>query len=261
MINLHIVYALLVAFFVGGIAGYLGSLMLTKRMVLMGGALGHLTMPGISLALLYGFDVSLGAFLFLGLGIVLIWFLGQKTRLPIEALTAVVFASSLAIAFLVLPEEKSMPALIGDISHISIYVALIALCISIAVFCIIRRMYSGLILASISSDIAQSTHINVTVYNFIYLLCIAVVVALGVRIVGGLMTAALLAIPACTSKNMSKDLKQYAYGSIAVGSISCVSGVILSLVAKVSAGPLIILSSSFLFVCSLLLSRIFYTKA
>jgi zinc transport system permease protein len=35
--------------------------MLTKRMALMGVALSHLTLPGVALALLYDFDVSLGA--------------------------------------------------------------------------------------------------------------------------------------------------------------------------------------------------------
>jgi ABC-type Mn2+/Zn2+ transport system permease subunit len=44
--------------FIGGAAGYLGSLMLSKRMALVAGPLGHLTLPGIALALLYDFNVS-----------------------------------------------------------------------------------------------------------------------------------------------------------------------------------------------------------
>jgi len=92
---------------IGGIAGYLGSLMVTKRMALMAGALGHLTLPGVSLGLLYGFDVSIGALIFLTLGIFVIWLLQQWTKLPLEALTAVVFASSLAVAFLFLQLQNS----------------------------------------------------------------------------------------------------------------------------------------------------------
>lgn len=48
--------------FIGGSAGYLGSLMLSRGMALVAGPLGHLTLPGIALALLWSFDVSLGAF-------------------------------------------------------------------------------------------------------------------------------------------------------------------------------------------------------
>ncbi len=67
----NILLALLLAGMIGAIAGYLGSLMLSKRMALMGWALGHLTMPGVALALLYDFDVSLGATLFLAFGVLI----------------------------------------------------------------------------------------------------------------------------------------------------------------------------------------------
>ena len=86
-----ILLALILAGTIGAIAGYLGSLMLSKRMALMGGALGHLILPGVALALLYDFDVSIGAALFLAFGVLIIWLLEQKTRLHLEALTAVVF--------------------------------------------------------------------------------------------------------------------------------------------------------------------------
>lgn len=144
MINIQIIYALTLATFVGGISGYLGSLMVTKRMALMGGALGHLTMPGVALALLYNFDVSLGAVLFLFFGIILIWFFELKTQLPIEALTAVVFASSLAVAFLFLPEGKTSQAIIGDITNISVQITAITVLLSIAIFFLIKRIFSCL---------------------------------------------------------------------------------------------------------------------
>ena len=56
----QLILSLTAGIFIGGAAGYLGSLMLSKRMALVAGPLGHLTLPGIALALLYGFDVSFG---------------------------------------------------------------------------------------------------------------------------------------------------------------------------------------------------------
>ena len=109
-------FSLVSGMFIGGAAGYLGSLMLSRRMALVAGPLGHLTLPGIALALVWGFDVSLGAFPFVILGVVLIWLLEMKTKLPMEALTALVFASGVAIAFLFLPIEQAEAALVGDIS-------------------------------------------------------------------------------------------------------------------------------------------------
>ena len=255
MISLQFVLAIAMAGFVGGVTGYIGSLMVTTRMALMGGALGHLTLPGIALALVYDFDVSVGALLFLILGIILIWLFEQKTQLPVEALTAVVFASSLAIAFLFLPEGKSIQALIGDVSRISVKIATITIILSIIIFLIIRKIFSGLVIMSISSDIARVMHINIKRYNLIYLMSIAVVVALGVRIVGGLMTAALLAIPACTSKNLSKSLCQYSYGSLVFGCLASVLGTGVFLATGIPAGPMIIIFSSFLFLISVVLKK------
>ncbi|MBD3231290.1 metal ABC transporter permease [Candidatus Dependentiae bacterium] len=247
--------ALTMCFFIGSTAGYIGSLMLTKRMALMGGALGHLTLPGITLALLYNFDVSIGAFLFLILGIAAIWLFEQKTKLPTEALTAVVFATSIAISFIFLPQEKTVPALIGDISQISLNTTFITLILSIIIFLITRTIFSKIILISISTDVAKAEKINVKLYNFIYLFCIALTVALGVRIVGGLLTAALVAIPACISKNLSKNLFQYSYGALFFGGLSCITGSLMFKFTHISIGPLIIISSSFIFLISLFFKK------
>lgn len=235
---------------IGAVAGYLGSLMLTKRMALMGGALGHLTMPGVALALVYDFDVSVGAVLFLALGVSIIWFLEQKTKLHLEALTAVVFSGSLAIAFLFLPEEKTSIALLGDISQVSPTVVFISVIISLGLFWTIKSVYADLILSGISPDLAQTSGVNLKYNNTLYLICIAVTVALGVRIVGGLMTAALLAIPACTAKNLSTSLIQYTVISALAGSLACLIGVMAYALLGIPLGPAIIIASVILFLIS-----------
>jgi len=82
MINEKVILAMLITASVGAVAGYLGTLMLSKRMSLVGGPLGHITLPGVTLALLYGFDVSIGAFATLILGILLIWFFEKERSFP-----------------------------------------------------------------------------------------------------------------------------------------------------------------------------------
>ena len=107
-----------------------------------------------------------------------------------------------------------------------------------------------MVLASISSDLAQTSGVNLKLNNALYLICIAVTVALGVRIVGGLMTAALLAIPACTAKNISSNLSQYTVISTIAGSLACILGVIAYAILDIPAGPLIIIASALLFLVS-----------
>jgi ABC-type Mn2+/Zn2+ transport system permease subunit len=247
--------SLITGVFIGGVAGYLGSLMVSKRMGLVAGPLGHLTLPGIALALLYNFDVSLGALPFVVLGAILIWFLEIKTHLPAESLTAVVFATGVAIAFLLLPSETLETALIGDIAQVGFWGAIASLIASLVLFLILRKIYTKVIFSSISKDLAKVEGIDVRKYNFIYLTCIAIVVALGVKMVGGLLTAALVAIPACVSRNLSKNLLQYSYGAMMIGSLSCVLGILFYKFTGFPAGPLIILTSSFFFLISIIFKR------
>jgi ABC-type Mn2+/Zn2+ transport system permease subunit len=241
--------------FIGGAAGYLGSLMLSKRMALVAGPLGHLTLPGIALALLYGFNVSLGAFPFVILGIILIWLFEIRTKLPMEALTAIVFSSGVAVTFLFLPIEQAETALVGDISRVTLWEAVISVIVTSFLFLVLKKIYSGMVLINISEDLAKSEGINVRKYNLVYLVVIAIVVALGVKMVGGLLTAALVAIPASAARNISGKLSYYAIGAMTLGAISSLLGILFAEFSELPSGPLIILANMFIFLISIVFKR------
>jgi len=247
--------SLIVGIFVGGASGYLGTLMLSKRMALVAGPLGHLTLPGIALALIYGFDISLGAFPFVVLGIVFIWLFEIRTKLPMEALTAVIFASGVAIAFLFLPIGQAEAALVGDISKVNRWESAISVVLTVFLFLIIIKIYPKMVLINISEDLAKSQGIDVKKHNLIYLILIAVIVALGVKIVGGLLTAALAAIPACSARNLSRNLFQYAFGATIIGIISSSLGILIFELTGFPAGPLIILVNAVIFLISTIFKR------
>ena len=254
MINPFIL-SLISAIFIGGVAGYLGSLMLTKRMGLVGGPLGHLALPGVALALVYHFDVFLGALLTIILGAIFVWLLEIRTRAPMEALTGLVFVVGVALGFIVLPfsdEHQLEEALVGDITKISFLDTILAIILSTSIFLIIKRIYAKLLLAEISEDLARTEGIDVKKYNFIYLACIAIIVALTVKLVGGLLPVALIVIPALTTRNLSKSSYQYSLGSLIIGAVSAILGILLSVITKFPAGLLIILSGSLIFLISLI---------
>jgi ABC-type Mn2+/Zn2+ transport system permease subunit len=253
--NSQFLLSLISGIFIGGVAGYLGSLMLSKRMALVGDALGHVALPGMGLALLFGLDVSFGAFLFLLLGIFLIWLFEIKTSLPMEALVGVVFVASLAIGFLIVPEPELLEALFGDISKVSFEMMIASILFSLLIFLVINRIYPKMILANISEDLAKSEGIKIKKENFIYLFSIAAMVALGVKIVGSLLVGALVIIPAATARNLSKNLKEYYLGSVVLGILSCLFGILLFRLTGLLAGPSIILTSTFFFLISLIFKR------
>ncbi len=219
------ILSLITAIFIGGVAGYLGSLMITKRMALVGGPLGHLALPGAALALLYHFNIFWGALLSIVIGAVIIWLLEIRTKLPMEALTGLVFAAGVALSFLILPITQAEEALIGDITKINLTDTILAVVLGIIVFLVLKKIYSKMILSGISEDLARVEGVNVKKYNLIYLISIALIVALEVKIVGGLLTVAMLVIPASTASNFSKNLSQYSLGALTIGIISAGLGV------------------------------------
>lgn len=240
---------------VGGTAGYLGSLMITKRTALIGDAFGHVALPGIAIALVYSFDPSAGALIALLIGVLLIWLFELKTKLPIEALTGIVFTASVAIAFLFLPEEQISSALIGDISSVNITEVLITLVFCSILILVLKSIYQKVLLMNMSELIAKTEHINVKLINLVFLICVAVIVAIGIKITGSLLIGALVITPAATARNLAKNLSQYTYGSFILGSCFCLIGLILYKVTGYSAGPMTILTASIIFIISMILKR------
>jgi len=253
------ILSLISAIFIGGVAGYLGSLMIVKRMGLVGGPLGHLALPGVALALVYHFNVFYGALLTIILGGVFIWLLEMKTKSPMEALTGLVFASGVALGFLILPfsdEHQLEEALIGDITKISFTDAMLAIILSTLIFLIIKRIYSKLLLAEVSEDLVKTEGIKIKKYNFIYLACIAIIVALTVKLVGGLLPVALMVTPALTTRNFSKSSFQYSFGALIFGAVSAILGILLAKFYGLPAGLLIILVGAFIFVVSMFFKKV-----
>jgi ABC-type Mn2+/Zn2+ transport system permease subunit len=241
---------------IGGAAGYLGAVMLTKRMALVAGPLGHLTLPGVAIAILYGFDVSLGAFPFVIVGIVVIWWLEMRTRLPMEALTAIVFASGVAVTFLFLPVERAQTALLGDISRVTSWEAVLSILSSAILFVVARKIFKPLVLITVAEDLARVEGIGVRRYNLLYLILIAVIVAIGVKVVGGLLTAALVAVPAAAARNITGSLGKYARTSAIIGGVSALFGVPLSRLFSLPAGPLVILTGASIFLIIVLAKKL-----
>ncbi|MDP1719171.1 MAG: metal ABC transporter permease, partial [bacterium] len=121
MINIdsNLIASVVVGVFVGAASAYLGSLMILKRMALVGDALSHVALPGIGIALTYGINPFLGAFTALAVGVLLVWRLSDKTDLPTEAIVGIIFTVSLAIGILITPEPELLEALFGDIAKVN----------------------------------------------------------------------------------------------------------------------------------------------
>ena len=251
----QILLTLISGIIISGLAGYLGTLMLSKRMSIVAGPLAHLSFPGVALAIIFGFSISYGVFPFVILGAIFIWFLKEKTKLPMQNLAAITFAIGVGTSLLFLPIDKAEEALVGSLAKITFSETILILVLSTFVFFIIRRLYQRMMLINVSEDLARTEGINVKMFNLYYLLSIAVTISMGVYLVGGLITAALVAIPSATAKNVSKDLRSYKIFASLFGIISAIVGISVAHIFCLPIGPLVIISNAVLFFISIIFMK------
>jgi len=242
---------LLVGGFVGFAAGYLGSIMISKRMALVGDALSHVALPGLALGILFGFNPFLGAFAFLAVTAVITWYLQKSTVLPVESIIGVLFVLALAIGILITPQVDLLEALFGNVTTVTTSDVIATSVISVLVVLLLRTIYSKLALTMISRELAVSSRINVDGINLLYLLLVSTVVAVGIKEVGTLLVGAVVIVPAAAARNLSSSLSRFSLLSGLFGVISAVAGVVISGYLALPAGPVVVLAGAALFAIGL----------
>lgn len=251
----NLIFLLLVGALVGATSGFLGSFMVLKRMSLVGDALSHVALPGIAIALSFGINPILGALAALLIATFGIWYLGEHTEVYPEALVGVFFTASLSIGLLLTPEPDLLEALFGNIDKIGFFDGVIALFGAVVIFTVTYLISRKMLLGVVSEDLAKSQKIDVSKINLIYLLLVGLVVALGVKFLGTLLTGAMVIIPAVTAKNVARSIKQYQMLAVSFGVISSVVGILVAKYFNISSGPAVVLTAVSFFVLSYVFKR------
>lgn len=240
---------------VGAASGYLGSFMVLKRMSLVGDALSHVALPGMAIAMMLSINPMIGAFVALSMAIVGIWYLSEHSEIYPEALVGVFFTASLSIGILITPEPELFEALFGDIEKVTRIDAIMIFATTVLIFILTKLISKKLMLGIVSEDLARTSGTDIPRINLIYLLLVGLVVALGVKFVGTLLTGALIIIPAVTAKNIAKSVKGFQVLSTVIGIFSVISGVIISRMLSISSGPAVVIVGVILFIGSYFFKR------
>ena len=246
--------SLIIGAFVGIAAGYLGSLMVLEKMALVGDALSHVALPGVALGYVYSFNPFLGAFAFLFVATMIIWYVGRVSKLSYETIVGAMFTLSLAIGIIIIPTADLLDALFGSITDVTMIDTIAAIVICTLAIILIKVVYDKLVLGMISEELAISKGVNVARINLLYLLLVSLIVAVGIKIVGTLLVGFLVVVPAAAAKNVSQNLFKYALLSSVFGAISAISGVLLADIfnASFGPGPLVVISGVVIFVASII---------
>lgn len=246
---------IIVGVLIGISAGFVGAFMVLRRMSLVGDALSHVALPGIALALLIHINPFVGAFSTLLVAIFGIWLIEKRTSLPSETLVGIFFTIALAVGILLTPQTDLLEALFGDIAKVGGWDVLLTLiAVPITIF-LMQRIYKTLVLEIISKDMTRSMGLSVDRANLLFLILVAVIVALGLKVAGTLLMGSLVIIPAAAAKNISLNLKDYTLLSGVFGALCAAAGILIAARFGLPPGPLVVLSSGVLFFLTLLLKE------
>ncbi|MBZ5608931.1 MAG: metal ABC transporter permease [Acidobacteriia bacterium] len=243
-----------IALAVGIASGSVGPFIVLRRMALVGDALSHVALPGIALALVYSLDPFYGVIVFLIAAAFAIFWLEGRSRVPPDAIVGLLFTASLAIGILIIPNTEIVESLFGAFPTLSlpflISILLTAVVLSALCFVLAKRF----LFLIVSPDLAK-VHGLGRKYDLALLVIFAMIVALGIKLVGTLLMGALTIIPAAIAKNISGSMRRYVIASAVLGGAISVSGVWLAETFHFLPGPSIVLLGVGLFVLSLPFTR------
>ena len=245
-------FLILVGSFVAGACAYVGSLMVLKRMSLVGDALSHVALPGMAIAISIGVSPILGAFVALTLAIFGIWYLEETSDTYPEALVGIFFTASLALGLLLTKESDLLEALFGSLDKLDFGEGLATMGISVLAIIVATFLYNKVIISIISPELAKVNRINVKLVNLAYLLLVGTIVSLGVRFVGTLLMGALVIVPAVSARNGTRPITGYPWFSAIFGVISAAAGIFAAIKLSQPVGAMVVLASVAIYILSYL---------
>ena len=247
---------------IGGIgvallAGPLGCFIVWRRLAYFGDTLSHSALLGVALALLLELNITFTVFI-ISLGVAMLLLLLQRqARLSSDALLGLLAHATLAVGLVVLAfmtwvRVDLMGFLFGDIlainkaDIITIWVGGLTVLIALAV------IWKSLFAATVNYEIAVAEGLKPDRANFFFMVLMAAVIAISMKIVGVLLITALLIIPAATARRFSTTPEMMALVASIIGAASVWVGLEGSLQWDTPAGPSIVVAALLGFIISLL---------
>ena len=134
---------------------------------------------------------------------------------------------------------------------------ILSLILSIILVIIYIIFYNRLFLISFDEKFAKASGINVSFYQFLIALITALVVVLGMRMMGTLLISSLIVFPAIISKKLTNSFKGLVIMSSVTSIICFLAGILVSFYLNLPAGASIVLVYMILLVIVNILKSLF----
>jgi len=239
--------------------GPLGAFVVWRRMAYFGDATAHAAILGVALAFGFGVSVYLGTIaVALGMAITVAGLHGRghamDATLGVLAHAALAFGL-VAASFLTEVRVDLSAWLFGDILAVSRGDLLVVWAGAALVLALLLWRWQALLTATVNEELAVAAGLDPRRETLVLTLALALVVAVAIKIVGALLIAAMLIIPAAAARRLTHGPETMAAAASLIGAVAVLAGLYASLRFDTPAGPSIVAASACIFAALLLAPR------
>ena len=252
-----VVRALLAGLLVVFVSGPLGCVVVWRHMAYFGDTLSHSALLGTVIALMFNVEPLFGILLmgFLVSSLLVLW--QRKKELSSDSLLGILAHGSLAAGIVAIAFMQNsglrvdlMAYLFGDILAVSWRDLIWMLAVAIVVGIGIKILWTPLLSMTVHEELARSEGVPVDRVRFIFMLLMAMLIAVAIQVVGVLLITALLIVPAASARRFSASPEKMLVLAILFGVMAVFGGVLASMQWDSPTGPSIVLVAVLLFFLS-----------
>lgn len=134
---------------------------------------------------------------------------------------------------------------------------ILSLIVSIVVISLFIIFYRKIFSITFDEDFSKANGLNTNFYTYLIAILTAVLIVVGMRLMGTLLISSIIIFPALTSMRLFKSFKKVVISSAVVSVIAFIFGLYFSYIYNISAGAMIVIVNLVLFIIFTLLSNIF----
>lgn len=225
--------ALLAGVLVAVTTSVVGVWVVVRGLTFMGDALAHGVLPGIAVAFLVGFDVTVGAAGGAAVMVAGIHVVTRRTRLAEDTGIGLLFVGMLALGVVVISRAGSFATdltafLFGDVLAVDtadLWLQAVAAALAVAGVVAFHRPFLAL---SFNEDKAHILGLRPRLAHVVMLGLVALAVVSSFRAVGTLLVFGLLVGPPATSSLLVRRLPAMIVTAMALGVLAAVAGLVVS---------------------------------
>ena len=236
-------------------AAPLGCFVVWRRMAYFGETIAQASLIGVALSIALSVNLTASVLVVTMAVALLLIGLARQNVVPLDSLLGILAHAALAIGVIAAslvrgPGFDLMTFLFGDIFAISVVDLRWIFFGGAAALIVLIVIWRPLLSLSVHEDLAGAEGVNVEWTKAIFILLLAFVVAIAMKIVGALLTIAFLIMPAAAARPISETPEQMAAVAAILAMLAVALGLFMSVSLDTPGGPSIVLVLALLFVAS-----------